>query len=75
MVYTFKSPGTERKAPGGTTEAAAPAAAEVTTRASARQYKVLQSRAAPAQLALPLGGITISPPLRNGVAGKPFRTV
>jgi hypothetical protein len=74
MIHILSAPGPARRTPEVTREAA-PAAAEVPTWASARQYKVLQSRSAPAQLALPLGGITISPPLRHGTAGKPFRTV
>jgi hypothetical protein len=44
-------------------------------RAAARQFKVLQSRAAPAQLALPLNGVVLSPCAVRGTApGKSFRT-
>jgi hypothetical protein len=71
MVYSLTPSSPDQPASTGTRDEAAP---EVTL-ASSRQYKVLQSRAAPRQLSLPLGGITITPPSRTTApAGKPFRT-
>jgi hypothetical protein len=71
MVYSLSSTSRARPVSAGSR---GQAAVPETTLAAARQFKVLQSRAAPAQLELPLGGVTITPLSRASAAGKSFRT-
>lgn len=73
MIHPLSKPTVDRIVPAKPREESA--APEITL-AATRQFKVLQSRAAPAQLALPLGGVVLSPCVVRGTApGKSFRTV
>lgn len=73
MIYSSSSPTAERDPSSKTREEAVTPEA---LKSATRQFKVLQSRAAPAQLSLPLGGFNLSPIVaRTGsAAGKTFRT-
>jgi hypothetical protein len=72
MIHPLSKPTVDRIVPAKSREESA--APEIIL-AAARQFKVLQSRAAPAQLALPLGGVVLSPcAVRGTTPGKSFRT-
>ncbi len=73
MIYPLSKPTVDRIVPAKSREESA---VPGITMSATRQFKVLQSRAAPAQLALPLGGVVLSPcAVRGTTPGKSFRTV